>query len=81
MLTAYRQAQNRLLPAAITPGEGLWLIVDLLEGLYADIEKHSKNVLSGKRASLDVLLTQLAQVEGRNSKIRLSLMDNQRCVE
>jgi len=55
-------------------------LADVLEAVYADLERISQWVLDRSGADMETVMSQLASQEDVNGKARLSLMDKQRAI-
>lgn len=57
-------------------------LADVIENVYADLEKYSRVILDGKQQgeNFDQALSSLTELEDASSKVRLCLMDTQRAL-
>ncbi|MDP8079358.1 magnesium/cobalt transporter CorA [Phocoenobacter skyensis] len=91
-LPAFRLYRMRTRTAKLTDGNAYELLLDLfetkieqladvIEDIYADLEKLSRVVLDGKQGeAFDEALSSLTEFEDASSKVRLCLMDTQRAL-
>ncbi|MDG6881425.1 Magnesium transport protein CorA [Phocoenobacter uteri] len=91
-LPAFRLYRMRTRTTKLTDGNAYELLLDLLdtkveqladviEDIYADLEKLSRVVLEGTQGEdLDEALSSLTEFEDASSKVRLCLMDTQRAL-